>query len=689
MLNIKIEPMQTGKIGVTTENIFPIIKKFLYSDHEIFLRELISNAVDATQKLRTLASVGDYKGEMGTPTIYVSVDKKKKIIKVSDSGIGMTEEELDKYLNQIAFSSANDFLDKYKEQSNSIIGHFGLGFYSSFMVSDKVEVITKSYQDGAKAVKWSCDGSPEFTIEECEKESRGTDIILHIDKDSKEFLEENRIEQLLKKYCKFLPVEIAFGKEKEWKDGKMVDTGKDKILNNTKPAWTLKPSDLKDEDYQKFYRELYPAGEEPLFNIHLNVDYPFKLTGILYFPKIKSNIEIQKNKIQLYCNQVFVTDSVEGIVPEFLTLLHGVLDSPDIPLNVSRSYLQSDSNVKKISSHITKKVADRLNNIFRNNRDEFEKKWDNLKLFIEYGMITEEKFYEKVSKFALLKNTDDKFFTYEEYEKIIKENQTDKNKTLIYLYSTNKTDQYTYIEKAGSKGYDVLHLDGQLDVHLINHLETKFKDSRFVRVDSDVIEKIILKEESRESKLSTDKQDDLKSVFKVRSKSKDMFNVVFETLDENESPIIITQSEFMRRMKEMSQMGGGMNFYGELPDSYNIVVNPNHQLVISISDDLYAEHGTELSANDSERKKLKEEIDFMETEHKKKKADEISQLEKDDLEKLRKGLTDIENSRKEILEQYGSQNKIVKQLIDLALLANNMLRGEELSSFVKRSVELL
>jgi len=689
MFNIKLNDMQTGKIGVTTENIFPIIKKFLYSDHEIFLRELISNAVDATQKLKTMASVGDYKGEVGNTTIYVSVDKKKKTIKVSDNGIGMTEEELDKYLNQIAFSSANDFLDKYKDQANSIIGHFGLGFYSSFMVSDKVEVITRSYQDGAKAVKWTCDGSPEFKIEECERENRGTDVILHIDKESKDFLEENKIEQLLKKYCKFLPVEIAFGKEKEWKDGKMVDTGKDKIINNTKPAWTLKPSDLKDEDYQKFYRELYPSGEEPLFNIHLNVDYPFKLTGILYFPKIKSNIEIQKNKIQLYCNQVFVTDSVEGIVPEFLTLLHGVLDSPDIPLNVSRSYLQSDSNVKKISSHITKKVADRLNDIFKNNREEFEKKWDNLKLFIEYGMITEEKFYEKVSKFALLKNTEDKYFTYEEYEKIIKENQTDKNKTLIYLYSTNKTDQYSYIEKARNRGYDVLNLDGQLDVHLINHLETKFKESRFVRVDSDVIDKLIQKEETRESKLSAEKQDDLKSVFNVKSKTKEIYNVTFETLDENESPIIITQSEFMRRMKEMSQMGGGMNFYGELPDSYNLVVNPNHKLVIQISEDLYTTKGNELSENDAERKKLKEEIDFMESEHKKKKADEISQLEKDDLEKLRNELAETENRRKGILESFGSDNKIVKQLIDLAMLANNMLRGEELSSFVKRSVDLL
>jgi molecular chaperone HtpG len=681
--------MQTGKIGVTTENIFPIIKKFLYSDHEIFLRELISNAVDATQKLKTMASVGDFKGVLGETTIQVSVDKKKKTIKVSDNGIGMTKDELDKYLNQIAFSSANDFLDKYKDQTGAIIGHFGLGFYSSFMVSDKVEVITKSYQEGAQAVKWSCDGSPEFSIEEVEKETRGTDVILYIDKDSKEFLEESRVEQLLKKYCKFLPFDIAFGKDKEWKDGKMVETGKDKIINNTKPAWTLKPADLKEEDYLKFYRELYPAGEEPLFHIHLNVDYPFKLTGILYFPKIKSNIEIQKNKIQLYCNQVFVTDSVEGIVPEFLTLLHGVIDSPDIPLNVSRSYLQSDSNVKKISSHITKKVADRLGDIFKNNREEFESKWDNLKLFIEYGMITEEKFYEKASKFALLKNTEDKYFTFEEYEKVIKENQTDKNKTLIYLYSTNKTDQYTYIDKARSKGYDVLVLDGQLDVHLINQLESKLIESRFVRVDSDVVDKLIQKEETRESKLSEEQKDDLKNVFNVRVKSKEVYNVVFETLDQNDAPVIITQSEFMRRMKEMSHMGGGMNFYGELPDSFNLVVNPNHQLVIKISEDLQKETGEKLAGNNVERKRLKEEVDFMEKEQGKKKSDEVSQLEKDDLEKLRKELSAIENSRKDLLETYGAGNKVVKQLIDLALLANNMLRGEELSNFVKRSVELL
>ena len=681
--------MQTGKIGVTTENIFPIIKKFLYSDHEIFLREIISNAVDATQKLKAMSSAGDFRSELGDLTIRVSVDKKKKTITVSDSGVGMTSEEIDKYLNQIAFSSANDFLEKYKEQVNSMIGHFGLGFYSSFMVSDKVEVVSKSWDETEPAVRWTCDGSPEYKIEETKKEGRGTDVILYIDKESKEFLEESKIEDLLKKYCKFLPVEIAFGQEKEWKDNKYVETGKDKIINNTKPAWTMKPAELKDEDYLKFYRELYPVGDEPLFNIHLNVDYPFKLTGILYFPKIKSNIEIQKNKIQLYCNQVFVTESVEGIVPEFLTLLHGVIDSPDIPLNVSRSYLQSDSNVKKISAHVTKKVADRLFDIFKNNREEFEKKWDNLKLFIIYGMITEEKFYEKATKFAMFKNTDDKYFTFEEYEKLIKENQTDKNKSLVYLYTNNKTDQYSYIEKAKSKGYDVLNLDGQLDVHLINHLETKFKDSRFVRVDSDVIDKLIPKSDSKSSRLSQVQQDDLKSVFNVRVKSKEVYNAVPETLDETDSPVILTQSEFMRRMKEMSQMGGGMNFYGELPDSFNLVVNVNHPLVIKISEDLQAREGKRLQENNEEREKLKAGVDFMEKEQSKKKPDEISQFEKDDLEKLRKDLETVETARKEILESYGSENNIVKQLVDLALLANNMLRGEDLSAFVKRSVELL
>jgi len=681
--------MQSGKIGVTTENIFPIIKKFLYSDHEIFLRELISNAVDATQKIKAIASAGDFREELGDLTIRVAVDKKKKIIKVSDSGIGMTGEELDKYLNQIAFSSANDFLDKYKDQANSIIGHFGLGFYSSFMVSDKVEVITKSWQEGAKPVKWTCDGSPQYTIEDAEKETRGTDVILHIDKDSKEFADENKVEQLLKKYCKFLPVEIAFGKEQEWKDGKYVDTGKDKIINNTKPAWTLKPAELKEEDYTTFYRELYPMGDEPLFNIHLNVDYPFKLTGILYFPKIRNNIEIQKNKIQLYSNQVFVTDSVEGIVPEFLTLLHGVLDSPDIPLNVSRSYLQSDSNVKKISSHITKKVADRLNEIFRNNREEFEKKWDNLKLFIDYGMITDEKFYEKASKFALLKSTDDKYYTFEEYEKLIREKQTDRHNSLIYLYSTNKTDQFSYIEKAKNKGYDVLNLDGQLDVHLINYMESKLKDSRFVRVDSDVIEKLIQKEEPKESKLSGEEKNDLRSVFNVLKKSKEVFNVVVEELDPEEAPVIITQSEFMRRMKDMSHIGGGMNFYGELPDSYNLVINPNHPIVVRITEELKKEEGEKLAGGYSELKRVREEVEFMEKEHGRKKEEEIGQVEKDDLEKLRKELNVLEDQRREILENFGSGNRQVRQLIDLALLANNMLRGEELAAFVKRSTEFL
>lgn len=681
--------METGKIGVTTENIFPIIKKFLYSDHEIFLRELISNAVDATQKLKALSSAGEFKGETGEMKIRVAVDKKKKTITVSDQGIGMTKEELDKYLNQIAFSSANEFLDKYKDQINNIIGHFGLGFYSAFMVSDKVEVVTKSFREGAQPVKWTCDGSPEYTIEETTKDVIGTDVILHIDKESKEFLEEDKVEQLLKKYCKFLPVEIVFGKEKEWKDGKYADTDKDKIINNTKPAWTQKPSELKDEDYMNFYRELYPAGDEPLFHIHLNVDYPFKLTGILYFPKIKSNLEIQKNKIQLYSNQVFVTDSVEGIVPEFLTLLHGVIDSPDIPLNVSRSYLQSDSNVKKISSHITKKVADRLSDIFKNNREEFEKKWDNLKLFIEYGMMTEEKFYEKAVKFALMKNTDDKYFTVEEYEKLVKENQTDKNKTLVYLYTTNKTDQFSYIDKAKNKGYDVLNLDGQLDVHFINQLESKLKETRFVRVDSDVIDKLIQKDDARKSKLAQEDQDDLKGVFNVKVKTKDLFNVTVESLDENDAPVIITQSEFMRRMKEMSAMGGGMNFYGEMPDSYNVVLNANHPLIIKTSNELKEKEGSKLTENNTERRRLKEEIEFLEKEHSKKKAEEISQFEKDDLDKKRKELDAIENARKSVLEAYGSENKTVKQLVDLALLANNMLRGEELNTFVKRSVELL
>ncbi|MDX9928817.1 MAG: molecular chaperone HtpG [Bacteroidales bacterium] len=681
--------MQTGKIGVTTENIFPIIKKFLYSDHEIFLREMISNAVDATQKLRTLSTAGDYKGDVDNLKIWVSVDRKKKTITISDNGLGMTAEELDKYLNQIAFSSANDFLDRYKDQANAIIGHFGLGFYSAFMVSDRVEVITRSWQPGAEAVRWTCDGSPEYTIEPADRPEAGTDVILHIDKDSKEFLEESRIESLLRKYCKFLPIEIVFGKEKEWKEGKYTDTERDKIVNNTRPAWTIKPSELKDEDYTRFYRELYPAGDEPLFHIHLNVDYPFKLTGILYFPRIKSNFEIQKNKIQLYCNQVYVTDSVEGIVPEFLTLLHGVIDSPDIPLNVSRSYLQSDSNVKKISAHITKKVADRLSSIFKQNREEFEKKWDDLKLFIEYGMITEEKFYEKVSKFALLKNSDDKYFTYEEYEALIREAQTDRNKNLIYLYATDKLGQYSYIEKAKARGYDVLLMDGQLDTHLLNHLEMKFKDSRFVRVDSDVPEKLIMKEEQKSSRIGEEQQNALRHVLAGRLKGRDHFSVTFEPMDENDSPMVITQSEFMRRMKDMSQLGGGMGFYGDLPDSYNLVVNSNHSQVVKLSEDVEREMGDQMKTIRTEIRELNEQVDFLEKEHGKRKADEISQAEKDDLSELRRKLTDAETRFSDRMKEWGEGNNQAKQLIDLALLANNMLKGEELSAFIRRSVELL
>ncbi|MBE0680105.1 MAG: molecular chaperone HtpG [Bacteroidales bacterium] len=683
--------MEKGKIGVTTENIFPIIKKFLYSDHEIFLRELVSNATDATQKLKTLASTGEFKGELGDMRVSISFDPKKKTITVSDNGIGMSAEEIDKYLNQIAFSSANEFLDKYKDQASAIIGQFGLGFYSSFMVSDRVVVISKSYGEDVPAVKWSCDGSPEYSLEETDKTERGTDVILHIDKDSKEFLDEQRLEQLLKKYCSFLPVPVHFGNEKEWKDGKMVDTGKPKVINNTRPAWTVKPSELKDEDYTKFYHELYPMGEDPLFNIHLNVDYPFKLTGILYFPKIRNNFEIQKNKIQLYCNQVFVTDSVEGIVPDFLTLLHGVIDSPDIPLNVSRSYLQSDSNVKKISSHITKKVADRLADIFKKDRENFEKKWDDLKLFIEYGMITEEKFYEKASKFALYKNTAGKYFTIEEYDKIIKENQTDKDKALIHLYTTDPVAQHTYVAKAGEKGYDVLVLDGQLDTHLINALESKDQGSRFVRVDSDVVENLIKKDESHESKLSRSQSDDLTQVFRsqVADSDKARFQVRAENLDENDLPLVITQSEFMRRMKDMAQFGGGYSFYGEMPDSFDLVLNTNHPLLVTLAGDIDKEHADELKKNSAGIEKTRVEIDFMEKEHGKKKPEEIPSVEKDDLERLRGELKQLEEKRKNLLSGFGGDHKAVKQLIDLAMLANNMLKGEALSAFVKRSISLL
>jgi molecular chaperone HtpG len=681
--------MQTGKIGVTTENIFPIIKKFLYSDHEIFLRELISNSVDATQKLKTLANVGDYKGELGDLTIRVKADEKAGTLTVSDKGIGMTSEEIEKYINQIALSSAEDFLEKYKNQANAIIGHFGLGFYSAFMVSEKVEIITRSYQENAKAVKWSCDGTPDYTIEEVEKESRGTDIILYIDKDSKDFLEENKINGLLKKYCRFLPVEIGFGKKKEWKDGKEIELDQDKIINDPNPLWTRKPADLKEEDYNKFYSDLYPFSEEPLFNIHLNVDYPFNLTGILYFPRIKNNIEIQKNKIQLYCNQVFVTDIVEGIVPEFLTLLHGVIDSPDIPLNVSRSYLQSDSNVKKISSHITKKVADRLAEIFKNDREQFEKKWDHLKLFIEYGMLSEEKFYEKAEKFALFKNTDGKYFTFDEYQKLIRENQTDKNKTLIYLYSTNVEEQHSFIDNAKAKGYDVLIMDGQLDTHYINHLEQKLKESRFTRVDADVVDKLIEKGENKESKLSNTQQNRLIPVFRSQLPGKANYVVMFEAMNENETPIIITQSEFMRRMKEMSSLGGGMNFYGQLPDSYNLVVNANHPLVLTINETLEKKHAEELSKIEDKIIPLSENKTELDKANKDKKEEEVKQEDKDRIEELDKKINELEQKKEKVLEKFGSSDKKVRQLIDLALLANGMLKGEELTKFVKRSIELM
>ncbi|MFO7935755.1 MAG: molecular chaperone HtpG [Bacteroidales bacterium] len=681
--------MQKGKINVATENIFPIIKKFLYSDHEIFLRELISNAVDATQKLKTLASVGDFKGELGDLTIRVDVDQKKKTLTVSDAGVGMTAEEVEKYINEIAFSSAEDFLEKYKKDSQAIIGHFGLGFYSTFMVAEKVEIKTRSWQKDAKAVAWSCEGNPEFTLEEIDREKRGTDVILHLDSDNQEFLEEHRILELLEKYCRFLPVEIAFGKEKEWKDGKEVETGRDRIVNDTKPLWTLPPAEVKDEDYKEFYRKLYPIAEEPLFNIHLNVDYPFTLTGILYFPRIKNNIEIQKNKIQLYSNQVYVTDSVEGIVPEFLTLLHGVLDSPDIPLNVSRSYLQSDSNVKKISAHITKKVADRLEEIFKNDREQFEKKWDDLKLFIDYGMMTEEKFHDRAMKFALLKNVDGKYFTFDEYEKLIKKEQTDQNKTLVYLYATDEKEQYSYIEAAKAKGYDVLLMDGQLDTHFLNHMESKLKDARFARVDSDIIDKLIPKEEARESRLSAEQKADLTPVFQAHLSSEEHYYVSYEALDENDQPVMITQSEFMRRMKDMQELSGAASMYGNMPDSYNLVVNSNHSLVNRIVDQTEKKLGKKLEDLRTEKKNLSEEQQLLEKAREGKKDEEVPQTEKDQMEEVKKKIDEVENKRVEMLKKHGKSQKLVKQLIDLALLANSRLKGEDLAAFVKRSVDLI
>lgn len=681
--------MQKGNIGVTTENIFPIIKKFLYSDHEIFLRELVSNAVDATQKLKTLASKGEFKGEMGDLTIKVSLGK--DTITISDRGIGLTAEEIDKYINQIAFSGANDFLEKYKDDANAIIGHFGLGFYSAFMVAKKVEIITKSHQEGAQAVKWTCDGSPEFTIENVEKESRGSDIILYIDDDCKEFLEETRISSLLTKYCRFLPIPIAFGKKKEWKDGKQVETNEDNVINETYPLWTRKPVELKDEDYKKFYRELYPMADEPLFWIHLNVDYPFNLTGILYFPKVKSNIELQKNKIQLYCNQVYVTDSVEGIVPDFLTLLHGVIDSPDIPLNVSRSYLQSDSNVKKISTYISKKVSDRLQAIFKNDRKEFEEKWDDLKIFINYGMLTQEDFYEKANKFALLKDTDDKYYTYEEYQSLIKDNQTDKDGNLIYLYATHADEQYSYIDAAKNKGYNVLLMDGQLDVAMVSMLEQKFEKSRFTRVDSDVIDRLIAKEERKDASLEVGQRDILSSVFRSQlpQMKKVEFNVETQSLGETGTPIMITQSEYMRRMKEMANIQAGMSFYGEMPDMFNLVLNVDHKLVKQVLNDADNSCKAALEPIEAEMTSLNKRHDELHKAQEGKKADEIPQAEKDELSDVEKKLADEKTKKEAVLGEYAGGNKVIRQLIDLALLQNNMLKGEVLTNFVKRSIELI
>jgi molecular chaperone HtpG len=683
--------MQTGKIGVTSENLFPIIKKFLYSDHDIFLREIVSNAVDATQKLKTLASKDEYTVDVTNLKVKVSLDKDAKTITVSDNGIGMTEEEIEKYINQIAFSGANEFLEKYKKDANAIIGHFGLGFYSSFMVSRKVEIYTKSYRPDAKAVKWSCDGTPEYEITETEKETVGTDIVMYINSDSEEFLEEAKIEGILEKYCKFLPVPVLFGKKKEWKDGKQADTGEDNQINDTEPTWTKTPADLKDEDYRNFYRRLYPMADEPLFNIHLNVDYPFNLTGILYFPKIKNNFEVQKNKIQLYSNQVFVTDSVEGIVPEFLTLLHGVLDSPDIPLNVSRSYLQSDSNVKKISSHISKKVADRLSEIFKDNRDEFEKKWNDLKIFIEYGMLTDEKFYDRAVKFFLFKNTEDKYFTLEEYEKLIKDSQTDKDKKMVYLYTTNKEEQYTFVEEARSKGYDVLVLDDVLTPHVISQFEQKNPEKHFVRVDSDVVENLIKKEDSDKKELTWEEKQELSPIFQAvcPENNSHSFIIDFRELGEQASPMVITRSEWMRRMKDMSQMQGGMNFYGDMPDSLNLVVNTSHPLVKKVLDAKDKKLGTALEQLAADIKSKKDEISIVEKAKEGKKEEEVPQADKEKLDSLNNELVKLEENKREKLTDFGKKNKLAKQMVDLALLANGMLKGADLDKFVKRSVELI
>ena len=683
--------MQKGNIGVTTENIFPVIKKFLYSDHEIFLRELVSNAVDATQKLKTYASKGDFKGELGDLTIHVSLDKDKGTLTISDRGLGMTEEEIDKYINQIAFSGANDFLDKYKNDANAIIGHFGLGFYSSFMVAKKVEILTKSYRDDAPAVRWTCDGSPTYEIEPAERDGRGTDVILHIDDDCKEFLEKGKIQELLTKYCRFLPIPVAFGKKTEWKDGKQVDTDEDNVVNDTTPLWTRKPAELKEEDYKKFYRDLYPMADEPLFWIHLNVDYPFNLTGVLYFPKIKSNIELHRNKIQLYCNQVYVTDQVENIVPDFLTLLHGVIDSPDIPLNVSRSYLQSDANVKKISTYITKKVSDRLASLFKNDRKDFESKWDDLKIFIHYGMLTEPDFYDKAKAFALLKDVDGKYFTYDEYRDLIKPTQTDKDGNLVYLYASHLDEQYSYIEAARAKGYSVLLMDGELDIALVGMLEQKFEKSRFARVDGDTIDRLILKEDAKDSGLAAEDSSNLSALFTTQMPKLDKveFHVEVAPLGETAAPVLITQSEYMRRMKEMSRLQSGMSFYGEMPSMMSVVLNADHRLVKRVLDDMKGHTADALAPIEAELKGLRARHAALEQAQQKKKADEITQEDRDNLSQCNKDIAAEEEKKTKVLSDYGAGQAVVHQLIDIALLQNGLLKGRALDQFLKRSVELI
>ena len=682
---------QKGNIGVTTENIFPVIKKFLYSDHEIFLREMVSNAVDATQKLKTLAERGDFKGELGDLTVRVSLDAEKGTLTISDRGIGMTEDEINKYINQIAFSGVTDFLDKYKDNANAIIGHFGLGFYSSFMVSKRVDIITRSYKDGAKAIKWSCDGSPEFEISDADKADRGSDIVLHIDDDCKEFLEKQKIQELLNKYCKFMAVPVAFGKKTEWKDGKQVETDQDNIINNVEPLWTKTPSTLKDDDYKSFYRTLYPMQDEPLFWIHLNVDYPFNLTGILYFPRIKSNIELQRNKIQLYCNQVFVTDQVEGIVPEFLTLLHGVIDSPDIPLNVSRSYLQSDANVKKISKYITKKVADRLASIFKADRKDYEQKWDDLKIFINYGMLSQDDFYDRAKDFAMLKDVDGKYFTYDEYKTLIKDNQTDKDGNLVYLYANNKEGEYSYIEAAKNKGYSVLLLDGQLDTPMVSMLEQKLEKTRFARVDADIVDRLIVKDDNKESELAKDDKDSLTETFRSQLPTMDHteFYVDVQALGADNLPVLITQSEYMRRMKEASKYQAGMAFYAQMPDAFNLVLNSDHPLIKGVLDGEKQECGSQLSPVDSELKGLEARLAVLHQTQSAKKPEEITQEEKDDVKNTEHSIQEQRTKRTDIIAAYAKGNKVVHQLIDLALLQNGMLKGAALDSFLKRSVDMI